>query len=188
MITSLNKNCTAHHPKILFKYQALDSMSSSISRTAWSGTLPDTKPLSERLFKGPFPNRHTCGSIWFNRFHSSSDRDQLKMSMFFLILSGFRLHGSTLVPLCSPQRKITWNRVSMPNTLLKPWAVPLFLVLVEDRIIWKCNWVWFLRSYAQLCSFLFWQNPVVVLIFHYNTVTPWVLFKASEGQRRMKRK
>lgn len=91
------------------KNQALDSTSSSISRTDWRGPLPNVKPLSEAdsLFKGSFPNKHTCGSIWFKRFHSSSDRDQLKMSMFFLIRSGFKLQGRTLVPLCSPQRRIT---------------------------------------------------------------------------------
>ena len=96
---------------IILNYQALDSMSSSISRTACSGPLPYIKTLSDGLFRlrGPFPNKQTCGSIWFNRFHSSSERDQLKMSIFLFILSGFKLHGRTLVPLCSPHRNITYN-------------------------------------------------------------------------------
>lgn len=110
LITHLNTNGTISEANNM-KYQALDSMSSSISCTACSGPLPNIKTLSERLFRGLCPNKHTCGSIWFKRFHSSSERDQLKMSMFCLILSGFRLQGRTLVPLCSPHRKITYIRI-----------------------------------------------------------------------------
>ena len=89
--------------------QELPSMSSSISWTAWRGPLPGWKPLSD-VFEGQFPKRHTCGSILFILFNSSSESDQLKISMFLRILSGFRLHGKTLVPRCRPHRKMTcWN-------------------------------------------------------------------------------
>lgn len=121
MITYLNINGAISKENNM-KCQALDSMSSSISRTACSGPLPNIKKFSDRVFRGPCPNKHTCGSIWFKWFHSSSERDQLKMSIFFLILSDFRLHGRTLVPLCSPHRKMTYDR-------LKHNIFPKYIVL-----------------------------------------------------------
>ena len=134
MITNLNINgAISEKKKYSIEYQTLDSMSSSISRTACSGPLPNIKTLSDGLFRGPFPNKQTCGWIWFNRFHSSSERDQLKMSIFLFILSGFKLHGRTLVPLCRPHRNITYNRLKHTNILLKSRALSSVLAFNREQ-------------------------------------------------------
>lgn len=148
MITNLNiiKWRNIWGKKMILNHQALDSMSSSISRTACSGPLPNIMTLSDGLFRlrGPFPNKQTCGSIWFNRFHSSSERDQLKMSIFLFILSGFKLHGRTLVPLCSPHRNITYNnrlqiKKSTPNISLKSRPLSSFLAFNTEQYQYTCT-------------------------------------------------
>lgn len=113
----------------------MDSASSSISFTAWSGPLPWTNALSEKLVTKPFPNKHTCGSIWFKRFHSLSDNDQLKMSMFFLMRSGFTLQGSTLVPLWRPHRRIIWKNILRKNWLLSDAC----RTMPNEKIDWKLH-------------------------------------------------